>query len=160
MFNKTEYWKNRKAGKRGQGDDTPATVTKTNGASTRKRDRKRLVNRDMTRKGFVYGTRIGTRVHNSIITAQKRFMNEQFSDKKITSKTLMSKDKPDQKAKENVVYKYMFNFKSKHTRSETEEMQRHRKNVPTPTQDPDIKNKDRVAASRLAHKNGLGKSRG
>jgi hypothetical protein len=45
MFDKVAYWKNRKAGKRGQGEQPKATVTPTSMGSNRKTYRRKLRDR-------------------------------------------------------------------------------------------------------------------
>lgn len=76
MFDKKAYWERRKAGKRGQEDLSPITVTRIKGmkgAINRARSRRKFVDRSATHKGFVYGVKIGSKPHGILLTAKKKF---------------------------------------------------------------------------------------
>lgn len=87
MFNKTEYWKNKKAGKRGQGEQPEPKFEASPGQHmvkvgkgfqmvNREQSRRKLVDRTTTKKGFVYGVKIGSKLYNKLERAKNKFAKE------------------------------------------------------------------------------------
>lgn len=88
MFDKEEYWKNRKAGKRGQGEYAPTMTLATLTPRQPKEPRKRK-NRRFTKKGFtqvvklegdkrvVMPTKIGSKLHKEALRNSANYRRTQ-----------------------------------------------------------------------------------
>lgn len=83
MFDKATYSKNRKEGKRGQGEKPEAKRTASPGKHmvrtgrgfqlvNREQSRRKLVDRHFTKAGFSYGIKIGSKIFNIFETKHKK----------------------------------------------------------------------------------------
>lgn len=85
MFDNKKYWENRKNGLRGQENlSQEPKVVRESGvemqmtrkgliAMPRYKRRHKLVDRHQTKKGFVYGVKIGSKVHEKLESAKRKF---------------------------------------------------------------------------------------